>query len=149
MLKPDWFVLCLAYLCAVKQCVGKAQSMSGTTNASDVTLRVEVLNPTFEEKEDAPTALLGGQLKLTFVNNGKRPVLLLKQNSPVCPGVTLTKTYGPPERDSILLDEYRGPGYSTSAEWSALRSALDQPKPPSKITQISILERAGGLPASS
>jgi hypothetical protein len=93
------------------------------------------LSAKFEEDPGAPTAVLSGRFRLTFVNTGSTPLILLKERFLVFPGVTLTKAPGPPVRENILFDQYYGQSYSTSPEWSALRAALDQPKPPSDITQ--------------
>jgi hypothetical protein len=75
-------------------------------------------------------------LKLEFKNSGFKPLILLSERCPFCPGAVLTKTSGPAIGDNILFDQYYGPSISTAPEWKVFRASLNQSKPPRDLVQV-------------
>jgi len=134
MFKAIWFVLAVGWSGASGRCAGQTRPASDA-NTNGATLRMDVLSASFEENPGSPAAVLRARLKLTFVNTGNKPLIILKGRPTVCPGAALTKAAGSLVREDILFDQYYGLSYNTLPEWRTLRAALDQPGPPSEITQ--------------
>jgi hypothetical protein len=106
------------------------QSQARNSEAESVVLRAKVLSVREEALPRASVVAVTVTLKLEFVNTGEKPVILLINRSPLCVGTTLTRSAAPALGDNILFDEYRGPSVSTTPDWKAFRTTLDQPKPP-------------------
>jgi len=114
------------------------QLPSSESDAVPLRLRVQILGVKVEEfshpKDVVPVTV---KLRLEFLNVGRKPVILLTKNSPLCVGATLTRNSESASAGNILFDEYAGPAnQSRSPEWTEFRKTLDQQSPPSSLVRI-------------
>jgi hypothetical protein len=114
---------------------GKSRSMQ-RQGANALVLRGRVTSVKTEVLPGRLSAIVTVNLSIRFSNTGPNPVIMLAELAPLCVGEAITKTavtpthWPVPEGDNILLWDYRGPSDFGIGRWGALRSSLDQPKPP-------------------
>jgi hypothetical protein len=114
----------------------------GFNDLNDLVLHGRVIDVKTEIPPERLFALVTVNLSLEFSNTGQKPIILLTELAPLCVGEAITKTpvapsHWPfPEEDNPLFWDYRGPSDFGTGRWEALRSSLDQPKPPLEKVQI-------------
>lgn len=112
--------------------VGEVGSIlaQSTTARNEIILQGEVTDIRAVTRASGTATRISVDASMSIVNAGKRPLLLLKNPTPACYGILLTKTAGPADEGNVFFRDYKGPSLSTSSEWASLRSALDQNDPP-------------------
>lgn len=90
------------------------------------------------EEDGSGDVKVSMKLILEFVNNGSRPIILLRRE-PEMPGLRIAKTpdvLNVQTIDNDLYSSYGGASWDFSDKWSNLRKRLDKPEPPLDQTRI-------------
>jgi hypothetical protein len=139
----------LLLLLSLNAGLGESQSPPSQRQvAKALILRGRVIGVRTEIPPERLFAIVTVSLSIEFSNTGQKPVILLTELAPLYVGEAITKTpvtptnWPVPEGDNILYWDYRGPSDFGVGRWGALRSSLNQPKPPlSKVRILAPEER--------
>lgn len=125
-------VCALIFLCGIVIMNIQAQTLSKSMKDKEhysVTLRGQVESVEISQPPPSGVSIIV-KLKLEIINDGVKPLIFLKENSPVLVGYALTKDDAKTFPEDRLAFSYTGPGVDTSPKWAVLRQSLDQPSPP-------------------
>lgn len=132
-------IICaLIFLCGIVIMNIQAQTLSKSMKDKEhysVTLRGQVESVEISQSPPSSVSIIV-KLKLEIINDGVKPLIFLKENSPILVGYALTKDSDKTFPEDRLAFSYTGPGVDTSPKWAALRQSLDQSSPPPDKVRI-------------
>lgn len=131
-------VCALIFLCGIVIMNIEAQTLSNSMKDKEpysVALRGQVESVEINQSPPSSVSIIV-KLKLEIINDGVKPLIFLKEDSPILVGSDLTKNPDKVSPENRLAFLYAGPGVDTSPKWAVLRQSLDQSSPPPDKVRI-------------